>query len=144
MFLSGATGFWERTTPSGNCSSRRDSIHSLWLDGVQPRSPGLRIRCGLSHSAALSITCPSPCGPKDGKSSTLSGSPQTVGALSFPPASRGAPRADSYRARLIQTLLGLRLYNVCLLSPWSFVFGSFGLWLGYCESEFSQEDTSQW
>ncbi|XP_058425189.1 RCC1-like G exchanging factor-like protein isoform X3 [Diceros bicornis minor] len=31
---------WERTKPSGNCSSRNDSTHSLRLDGVQPRSPG--------------------------------------------------------------------------------------------------------
>ncbi|XP_072799182.1 RCC1-like G exchanging factor-like protein isoform X2 [Vicugna pacos] len=39
-FRLGLWNSWERTKPSGNGSSRNDSTHSLWLDGVQPRSPG--------------------------------------------------------------------------------------------------------
>ncbi|XP_075851503.1 RCC1-like G exchanging factor-like protein isoform X2 [Microcebus murinus] len=39
-FCLGIWNSWERTKPSGNCSSRNDSTHPLWLDGVQPRSPG--------------------------------------------------------------------------------------------------------
>ena len=50
---------------------------------------------------------------------------------------------DNYSEQLIQMLFGLKLYNVCLFSSWSFVFGSFGLWLGSCESEFSQDGASQ-
>ncbi|XP_044904143.1 RCC1-like G exchanging factor-like protein isoform X4 [Felis catus] len=40
-FCLGLRNSWERTKPRGNCTSRNDSTHPLWPDGVQPRSPSL-------------------------------------------------------------------------------------------------------
>ncbi|XP_058394044.1 uncharacterized protein LOC131403669 [Diceros bicornis minor] len=42
---------WQRTKPSGNCSSGSDSTHSLQLYGVHPEVQVSRICCGLSHFA---------------------------------------------------------------------------------------------